>query len=81
MITMAVVKKLSSYKRFNARYGKKVKERFAKIEEQYKKYQECPYCHYKKVKRVAAGIWQCEKCGAKFTAGAYTIKTKNQPIK
>ena len=74
---MAVEKKVSSYKRFGTRYGKKVKERFANIENQHKGYKECPYCHYKKAKRIAPGIWQCDKCGAKFTAGAYTVKTKN----
>ncbi len=78
---MTVEKKLASYKRFKSRYGKKVKEKFAKMERQHKGYKECPYCHYKSVKRISAGIWQCEKCGAKFTAGAYSVKTKNNPLK
>ena len=74
---MAMTKEVASYKRFKARYGNKVKEKFAKIEKKHRGYKECPYCHYKKARRIAAGIWYCEKCGAKFTAGAYDIKLKN----
>jgi len=62
-----------STKRFGARYGKRLKERFGKIEEEQRKKHKCPYCNYEKVKREAVGIWLCEKCGAKFTSKAYTV--------
>lgn len=73
---MALTKELSSIKRFGARYGRTVKHKFAKIERQQRQKYKCPYCNYLKVRRVAAGIWQCGKCNAKFTGKAYTISKK-----
>jgi len=67
-------KKLGSVKRFGARYGRRVKHKLAKIEAVQKKKHKCPYCRSLKVKRVAAGIWTCGKCNAKFTGKAYSIK-------
>jgi large subunit ribosomal protein L37Ae len=61
-------------KRFGARYGSKVKQKFGKIEALQKGKHKCPYCNAPKVKRISAGIWECKKCGAKFTGKAYTIK-------
>jgi large subunit ribosomal protein L37Ae len=71
---MAEVKKLGSTKRFGTRYGRRTKEKFAKIEAVQKSKHKCPYCHAMKVKRVGVGIWNCRKCGAKFTGKAYSIK-------
>ncbi|MBW2979406.1 50S ribosomal protein L37ae [Candidatus Woesearchaeota archaeon] len=67
-----MVSKLGSAKRFGARYGKTVKERFAKIEALQRAKHKCPYCSAVRVKRIAAGIWQCRKCNAKFTGKAYS---------
>ena len=71
---MAVVKKFGSIKRFGARYGRRPKEKLAKIEAIQKGKHKCPYCHALKVKRLSAGIWNCRKCGAKFTGKAYSLK-------
>ena len=71
---MASEEKLGSTKRFGARYGRTVKERFAKIEKKHRGLHKCPYCNMKKVKRQAVGIWQCGKCSAKFAGKAYTFK-------
>ena len=73
---MAKIEKLSSTKRFGHRYGRKLKQRFDKIEKEQRKLHKCPYCHYRKVKRVALGIWNCKKCSAKFTGKAYSILKK-----
>ena len=60
-------------KRFGARYGARLKKKFAEIESQQKKTYPCPYCSYVKVKRVSMGIWQCNKCDAKFSSKAYSV--------
>lgn len=73
---MATKEKLGSVKRFGPRYGRKPKEKFAKIEKEQRKLHKCPYCNAIKVKRVAVGIWHCRKCDAKFTGKAYSVKKK-----
>jgi large subunit ribosomal protein L37Ae len=67
-----VKKSLGSAKRFGPRYGKTVKSKVARIEKEQRKLHKCPYCSYVRVKRMAAGIWECRKCGAKFTGRAYS---------
>ena len=73
---MATKEKLGSVKRFGARYGRKLKEKYAKIEKEQRKLHTCPYCNNIKVRRVAAGIWFCKKCKAKFAGKAYSVKKK-----
>ena len=63
-------------KRFGPRYGRTVKHKLSKIEAELKKKHRCPYCHSLSAKRVAAGIWYCKKCNAKFTGKAYSIAKK-----
>jgi len=65
-----------SVKRFGARYGRKPKLKFSKIEAEQRKLHKCPYCNKTAVKRVAVGIWHCRKCNAKFTGRAYSITKK-----
>lgn len=65
--------KVMTVKRFGARYGRKIRYKVAKIEEELKKKHKCPYCSSLRAKRIAAGIWGCRKCGAKFTGKAYSI--------
>ena len=67
------IEKLGSAKRFGARYGRKPKYEFAKIEKEQRKRHKCPYCNNVAVKRIAMGIWHCRKCDAKFTGKAYTV--------
>jgi len=73
---MAEIEKYGSVKRFGPRYGRKLKERFGKIESLQRKKQKCPYCSALSVKRIAAGIWQCRKCNVKFTGKAYSVEKK-----
>jgi large subunit ribosomal protein L37Ae len=73
---MASKEKLGSVKRFGARYGRKTKEKFAKIEKEQRKLHKCPYCNHVKVKRIAVGIWNCRKCNAKFAGKAYSVRKK-----
>jgi len=39
----------------------------------------CPSCGTKdKIKRVATGIYKCQKCETKISGGAYKFKTANK---
>ena len=71
-----MVQKHGSTRRFGARYGRRVRDRLGSIEKTLRSNHQCPYCKAKSAKREAAGIWNCKKCGAKFSAKAYTAKTE-----
>ena len=64
---------MSTTKRFGARYGRSLKAKFGLVEEEQRRKHKCPYCSKTSVKRVAMGIWQCEKCNVKFAGKAYTL--------
>ncbi len=70
---MARNKEVASGKRFGSRYGRRNRDKVALLESQARKDYPCPKCGYTQVSRVAAGIWQCRKCGAKFAGRAYTV--------
>ncbi|MBW2997234.1 50S ribosomal protein L37ae [Candidatus Woesearchaeota archaeon] len=72
---MAKKLKLGSTKRFGPRYGSRNKEKIAALEKEHRGRRKCPFCNYIKVKRLSKGIWQCEKCNAKFAGKAYTFAT------
>lgn len=67
-------KKVYTTRRFGTRCGKKIRERVIEIEKEQRKKHTCPYCFKTGVKRVAAGIWECKKCGIKFAGKAYKPK-------
>jgi large subunit ribosomal protein L37Ae len=71
---------LKSVKRYGVRYGRTTKNKVAKIESGYRNKNKCPYCHYVGVKRVAAGIWSCKKCGVKFAGKAYTPEIRKRSV-
>ncbi|MBU0535669.1 MAG: 50S ribosomal protein L37ae [Nanoarchaeota archaeon] len=73
---MAVPKAIASIKRFGARYGRTVKNKFGKVEAMHRKKYKCPYCSKQSVRRLSAGIWQCTKCNAKIASRAYTVAKK-----
>ena len=60
-------------KRFGVRYGRTVKAKLGKVEAQHRGSQQCPYCHYEKVRRKSAGIWHCSKCATTFASRAYQV--------
>ena len=72
---MAKKTALGSIKRYGVRYGAKNKEKVAALEKLHRGYHKCPYCRFEKVKRLAAGIWQCDKCSTKFAGKAYTYSS------
>ncbi len=71
---MATLTKYGSVKRFGVRYGRRVKEEFGKIEHMRASSSLCPFCRKKQMRRLAAGIWQCEKCNLKMAGGAYSVQ-------
>ena len=71
---MTKTKKVGSSGRFGSRYGKKLRKLIVGVEKKQKAKKVCPYCKkLSNIKRLALGIWNCKKCGKKFTSKAYTI--------
>ncbi len=71
---MATLTKFPSVKRFGVRYGRTLKEKFGKIEKERLERSLCPLCRKTKMKRLAAGIWECKKCNVKIAGAAYTVQ-------
>lgn len=72
---MGNTKKVYTSGRFGSRYGVGIKKKIAKVEKNQKNLDKCSFCGFDKVKRIAAGLFVCKKCGAKFTGGAYQTET------
>ena len=72
---MASTERISA-KQYGVRYGRRLREKIGKIDILRKGSSSCPYCHYNKVERIAAGIWFCKKCENKFTGRAYNVGRK-----
>jgi len=68
---MGHTKKIGSAGRFGTRYGSSIRQKVSDIEKKQKAKYECPNCRKISLKRVSAGIWQCEKCDVKRTGKAY----------
>ncbi len=72
---MGSTKKVGSTGRFKGRYGVGVKKRVLEVENKMKAKVPCPFCGFEKLQREAAGLFYCNKCGNKFTGGAYETQT------
>lgn len=70
---MAKTKKVKSAGRFGAGYGTYLRNRLNAVEQLQRKRQSCPHCKKLGVKRMAAGIWHCDKCGVQFAGHAYAL--------
>lgn len=64
-------KKIGHAGKFGPRYGMRLRRKWEEIEEKQRIFHECPVCKKISVKRIASGIWECRRCGAKFSGGAY----------
>jgi large subunit ribosomal protein L37Ae len=67
-------KEVGTVGRFGPRYGKRIRLTVSEIEKVQRQRHVCPRCDMPYVKRVAAGIWKCKKCGLKFAGLAYYPK-------
>ncbi|MEK6826815.1 MAG: 50S ribosomal protein L37ae [Nanoarchaeota archaeon] len=65
--------KTGSAGRFGVRYGKTIRTKLFRVEKIQRKKQVCPYCKKPNAKRIATGIFQCNKCESKFTGKAYYV--------
>jgi large subunit ribosomal protein L37Ae len=68
---MGRTKKVGIAGKYGVRYGRTIRERIISASKTHKKKQNCPSCLKDRLKREAAGIWKCEKCGIKFAGKAY----------
>ena len=68
---MTATKKVGSTGRFGVRYGLTIRQRVLAVEKKQKPKTECPSCHKISIKRLAKGIWECNKCDHKFAGGAF----------
>lgn len=55
-------------------YGKKVREKVDTARKTSSAKYTCPSCSRLTIKRKAAGVWVCRKCGKKFASHAYEFK-------
>jgi large subunit ribosomal protein L37Ae len=60
-----------SLKGLGPKYGATVRKRYSQILRLLRRRRECPACGKWSLKRSAAGIWSCERCGHRFAGGAY----------
>ena len=62
--------------KYGSRYGVSVRRRAGSALKKKSRNYTCPVCHYQKVSRQVAGIWECKKCGHKFSGGVWEPFTR-----
>jgi len=62
--------------RYGPRYGVSVRNRAAAAIKKLSRKYTCPVCQYQRVRRQAAGIWGCKKCGHTFAGGVWEPFTR-----
>ena len=67
-------KKIKAAGKFGSRLGVSLRNNFNAIEESQRKRQKSPFHPKGYAKRIAAGIWKCEKTGKVFAGNAYTLE-------
>ena len=68
--------KLGATAKYGSRYGVSVRRRAGAALKKKSRNYTCPVCHYQKVTRQVAGIWECKKCGHKFSGGVWEPFTR-----
>lgn len=70
-------KKIGAAGKFGAGVGRNVRAMFNKVEHSQRKTQPSPFHPTGSAKRIAAGIWKCQKTGKIFAGHAYFLKEAN----
>ena len=68
-----MTKKEKVLKGLGPKYGASLRKRYSKAWFMLKAKRQCPKCGSFRFRRVAIGIWECQKCGYKVAGGAYTV--------
>lgn len=68
-------KKVGITGRFGSRYGLKNRKQVKKIEDLERQLHVCPSCGLPKLKRTSNAKFECKKCNAIFSGGAYIPQT------
>lgn len=68
-------KKVGPAGKFGTNYGMSLRKKWAGVDIKMRAPHKCPKCEKMGVKRISTGIWECRKCGNKFSGGAYLPKT------
>ena len=66
-------KKVKAMGKFGAGYGTNVRKNFNAIESVQRKAQPSPFHSKGKAKRIASGIWKCQRTGKVFAGPAYSL--------
>ena len=69
-------KKTKAAGKFGAGYGVNVRTKYNAIESKQRKFQKSPFHPKARAKRIAAGIWKCQKTGRIFAGPAYYLEEK-----
>lgn len=64
-------KKVGSTGWMGPRYGIRIRRRVLDIDREKTKDSACPHCSTVTLARVASGVYECRRCGTRFSSGAY----------
>jgi len=70
-----MARKTKTTTEFGAKFGSSVRKKYTKVTTSLRQKRNCPECNSIKFKRVAIGIWTCNKCKFKVADSAYETTT------
>jgi large subunit ribosomal protein L37Ae len=76
---MRRTKKVGATGWMGPRYGIRIRRRVLDIDKAQRKPSTCPTCSTVTLWRIAAGIYECQRCGTRVASGAY-VYTPPPPI-
>ena len=68
-------RKTKTTTQFGAKFGSSLRKKYTKATTNLRQKRNCPECNSIKFKRIAIGIWACDKCGYKVADSAYETTT------